>query len=63
MVANCMARTYLESGKLTQVLNRQDCEQFLISVMYPQTHHLLTSGAHFRRLVSVLHRDPMFQAG
>ena len=28
-----------------------------------QSHHLLTSGAHFRRLVSVLHRDPMFQAG
>ena len=39
-VANYVARPYLESGQLTQVLTDWTADQLPISVLYPQSRHL-----------------------
>jgi LysR family transcriptional regulator for bpeEF and oprC len=63
-VANYVARPYLESGQLTQVLTDWTAEQFPISVMYPQSRHLSAKVRIFVDWVSELIRqDPILQAG
>jgi LysR family transcriptional regulator for bpeEF and oprC len=61
-VANYMARPYLESGQLTQVLTDWTAEQFPISVMYAQSRHLSAKVRTFVDWVSALiQQDPIFQ--
>jgi LysR family transcriptional regulator, regulator for bpeEF and oprC len=61
-VANYMARSYLESGQLTQVLTDWTAEQFPISVMYAQSRHLSAKVRIFVDWVSALiQQDPIFQ--
>ena len=62
-VANYVARPYLESGQLTQVLADWTAEQSPISVMYPQSRHLSAKVRIFVDWVSeVIQQDPIFQA-
>jgi LysR family transcriptional regulator for bpeEF and oprC len=61
-VANYVARPYLESGQLTQVLTDWTAEQLPISVMYPQSRHLSAKVRVFVDWVSeLLQQDPIFQ--
>jgi LysR family transcriptional regulator for bpeEF and oprC len=61
-VANYMARPYLESGQLTQVLTDWTAEQFPISVIYPQSRHLSAKLRIFVDWVSeLIQQDPIFQ--
>jgi LysR family transcriptional regulator for bpeEF and oprC len=61
-VANYMARPYLESGQLTQVLADWTAEQFPISVIYPQGRHLSAKVRIFVDWVSeLIQEDPIFQ--
>jgi LysR family transcriptional regulator for bpeEF and oprC len=61
-VANYVARPYLESGQLTQVLTDWTAERFPISVMYPQSRHLSAKVRIFVDWVSeLLQQDPSFQ--
>ena len=61
-VANYVARPYLESGRLTQVLTDWTAEQLPISVMYPQSRHLSAKVRVFVDWVSeLIQRDPIFQ--
>ena len=61
-VANYVARPYLESGRLTQVLTDWTAEQLPISVMYPQSRHLSAKVRIFVDWVSeLIQRDPIFQ--
>jgi LysR family transcriptional regulator for bpeEF and oprC len=61
-VANYMARPYLESGQLTQVLTDWTAEQFPISVIYPQSRHLSAKVRIFVDWVSeLIQQDPIFQ--
>jgi LysR family transcriptional regulator for bpeEF and oprC len=62
-VANYMARPYLESGQLIQVLTDWTAEQFPISVMYAQSRHLSAKIRIFVDWVSdLIQQDPIFQA-
>lgn len=62
-VANYVARPYLESGQLTQVLADWTSEQSPISVMYPQSRHLSAKVRIFVDWVSeLIQQDPIFQA-
>lgn len=57
-----MARPYLESGQLTQVLSDWTAEQVPISVMYPKSRHLSAKVRIFVDWVSeLIHQDPIFQ--
>ncbi len=61
-VANYMARPYLESGELMQVLTDWTAEQVPISVMYPQSRHLSAKVRIFVGWVSeLIQQDPIFQ--
>jgi LysR family transcriptional regulator for bpeEF and oprC len=61
-VANYVARPYLESGELTQVLADWTSEQVPISVMYPQSRHLPAKVRVFVDWISALiQQDPIFQ--
>jgi LysR family transcriptional regulator for bpeEF and oprC len=61
-VANYMARPYLESGELIQVLTDWTAEQVPISVMYPQSRHLSAKVRIFVDWVSeLIQQDPTFQ--
>src|SRR5712672_3756115 len=61
-VANYMARPYLESGELMQVLTDWSAEQVPISVMYPQSRHLSAKVRIFVDWVSdLIQLDPTFQ--
>jgi LysR family transcriptional regulator for bpeEF and oprC len=61
-VANYMARPYLESGQLVQVLADWTAEQFPISVMYPKTRHLSAKVRIFVDWVSeLIQQDPSLQ--
>ena len=61
-VANYMARPYLESGELMQVLTDWTAEQVPISVMYPQSRHLSAKVRIFVDWVSeLIQQDPIFQ--
>jgi LysR family transcriptional regulator for bpeEF and oprC len=61
-VANYMARPYLESGELMQVLTDWTAEQVPISVMYPQSRHLSAKVRVFVGWVSeLIQQDPIFQ--
>jgi LysR family transcriptional regulator for bpeEF and oprC len=61
-VANYMARPYLESGRLVQVLTDWRAEQFPISVMYAQSRHLSAKLRIFVDWVSeLIQEDPIFQ--
>jgi len=61
-VANYMARPYLESGQLVQVLTDWRAEQFPISVMYAQSRHLSAKLRIFVDWVSeLIQEDPIFQ--
>jgi LysR family transcriptional regulator for bpeEF and oprC len=61
-VASYMARPYLESGQLTQVLTDWTAEQFPISVIYPQSRHLSAKVRIFVDWVSeLIQQDPIFQ--
>jgi LysR family transcriptional regulator, regulator for bpeEF and oprC len=61
-VANYVARPYLESGQLTQVLTDWTAQQLPISVMYPQSRHLSAKVRIFVDWVSeLIQQDPMFQ--
>jgi len=61
-VANYVARPYLESGQLTQVLADWTAEQSPISVMYPQSRHLSAKVRIFVDWVSeLIQHDPIFQ--
>jgi LysR family transcriptional regulator for bpeEF and oprC len=61
-VANYMARPYLESGELIQVLTDWTAEQVPISVMYPQSRHLSAKVRIFVGWVSeLIQQDPTFQ--
>ena len=61
-VANYVARPYLESAQLTQVLADWTAEQSPISVMYPQSRHLSAKVRIFVDWVSeLIQKDPMFQ--
>ena len=61
-VADYVARPYLESGQLTQVLSDWTAEQLPISVMYPQSRHLSAKVRVFVDWVSeLIHQDPTFQ--
>jgi LysR family transcriptional regulator for bpeEF and oprC len=63
-VANYMARPYLESGQLMQVLTDWTAEQFPISVMYPQSRHLSAKVRIFVDWVSdLIQQDPIFRTG
>jgi len=53
-VADYVARPYLESGRLTQVLTDWAAEQEPISVMYPQNRHLSAKVRIFVEWVSGL---------
>jgi LysR family transcriptional regulator, regulator for bpeEF and oprC len=62
-VANYVARPYLESGQLTQVLTDWTAEQFPISVMYPQSRHLSAKVRIFVDWVSeVVQQEPLLQS-
>jgi LysR family transcriptional regulator for bpeEF and oprC len=62
-VANYVARPYLESGQLTQVLTDWTAQQLPISVIYPQSRHLSAKVRIFVDWVSqLIQQDPMFQA-
>jgi DNA-binding transcriptional LysR family regulator len=61
-VANYVARPYLESGQLMQVLTDWTAEQFPISVMYPRSRHLSAKVRIFVDWVSeLIQQDPIFQ--
>jgi LysR family transcriptional regulator for bpeEF and oprC len=61
-VANYVARPYLASGQLTQVLADWTTEQSPISVMYPQSRHLSAKVRIFVDWVSdLIQQDPIFQ--
>jgi LysR family transcriptional regulator for bpeEF and oprC len=61
-VANYVARPYLESGQLTQVLPDWTAEQFPISVMYPKSRHLSAKVRLFVDWVSeLIQQDPILQ--
>jgi LysR family transcriptional regulator for bpeEF and oprC len=61
-VANYVARPYLESGQLTQVLGDWTAEQSPISVMYPQSRHLSAKVRIFVDWVSdLIQQDPILQ--
>jgi LysR family transcriptional regulator for bpeEF and oprC len=61
-VANYVARPYLESRQLTQVLADWTSEQSPIWVMYPQSRHLSAKVRIFVDWVSdLIQRDPIFQ--
>jgi len=61
-VGNYVARPYLESEQLTQVLADWTAEQLPISVMYPQSRHLSAKVRTFVDWVSALiQQDPIFQ--
>jgi LysR family transcriptional regulator for bpeEF and oprC len=61
-VANYMARPYLESGQLKQVLTDWNAEQFPISVMYAQSRHLSAKLRIFVDWISeLIQQDPIFQ--
>jgi LysR family transcriptional regulator, regulator for bpeEF and oprC len=61
-VASYMARPYLESGQLVQVLTDWKAEQFPISVMYAQSRHLSAKVRIFVDWVSeLILEDPIFQ--
>jgi LysR family transcriptional regulator, regulator for bpeEF and oprC len=61
-VANYLARPYLESGQLVQVLTDWTAEQFPISVMYPKSRHLSAKVRIFVDWVSeLIQQDPNFQ--
>ena len=53
-VANYVARPYLESGELRQVLTDWTSEEFPISVMYPKSRHLSAKVRVFIEWVSEL---------
>ncbi len=62
-VANYVARPYLDSGQLIEVLTDWTAEQFPISVMYPKTRHLSAKVRLFVDWVSeLIQQDPMLQA-
>jgi LysR family transcriptional regulator for bpeEF and oprC len=57
-----MARPYLESGQLKQVLTDWNAEQFPISVMYAQSRHLSAKLRIFVDWISeLIQQDPIFQ--
>jgi len=61
-VANYVARPYLESGQLTQVLADWTAQQLPISVMYPQSRQLSAKVRIFVDWVSeLLQQDPNLQ--
>lgn len=61
-VADYVARSYLESGQLTQVLTDWTAEQLPISVMYPQSRHLSAKVRVFVEWVSgLLPKNPLVQ--
>ncbi|MGH8193868.1 MAG: LysR substrate-binding domain-containing protein [Woeseiaceae bacterium] len=61
-VANYVARPYLESGELTQILTDWTTERLPISVMYPQSRHLSAKVRIFVDWVSeLIQQDPIFQ--
>jgi LysR family transcriptional regulator for bpeEF and oprC len=61
-VANYLARPYLESGELMQVLTDWTAEQVPISVMFPQSRHLSAKVRIFVDWVSeLIQQDPIFQ--
>jgi len=61
-VANYVARSYLESGELTQILTNWTAERLPISVMYPQSRHLSAKVRVFVDWVSeLIQQDPIFQ--
>jgi LysR family transcriptional regulator for bpeEF and oprC len=63
-VASYVARPYLESGQLTQVLEDWTTEQSPISVMYPQSRHLSAKVRIFVDWVSeLIQQDPILQTG
>ena len=60
---NYVARPYLESGQLMQVLTDWTAEQFPISVMYPRSRHLSAKVRIFVDWVSeLIQQEPFFQA-
>jgi LysR family transcriptional regulator, regulator for bpeEF and oprC len=62
-VANYLARPYLESGQLTQVLTDWTAEPLPISVMYPRSRHLSAKVRIFVDWISeVIQQDPTFSA-
>jgi LysR family transcriptional regulator for bpeEF and oprC len=62
-VANYIARPYLESGQLTQVLTDWTAEQYPISVIYPQSRHLSAKVRIFVDWVSeLIQQEPLFQS-
>jgi LysR family transcriptional regulator, regulator for bpeEF and oprC len=61
-VADYLARPYLESGQLTQVLTDWTAEQFAIAVMYPQSRHLSAKVRIFVDWVSeLIQNNPLLQ--
>jgi LysR family transcriptional regulator for bpeEF and oprC len=61
-VGNYVARPYLESGQLTQVLADWTAEQLPISVMYPQSRHLSAKVRTFVDWISeLIQQDSIFQ--
>ena len=61
-VANYVARPYLESGQLTQVLTDWTAEQLPISVIYLQSRHLSAKVRIFVDWVSeLIQQNPIFQ--
>ncbi len=61
-IANYMARPYLESGQLIEVLTDWTAEQVPISVLYPQSRHLSAKVRIFVDWVSeLIQQDPIFQ--
>ena len=62
-VANYLARPYLESGQLTQVLADWTAQPYPVSVMYPQSRHLSAKVRIFVDWVSeLIQQNPNFQA-
>jgi LysR family transcriptional regulator, regulator for bpeEF and oprC len=61
-VAHYVARPYLESGHLTQVLTDWTTEQSPIAVMYPQSRHLSAKVRIFVDWVSeLIQKNPLLQ--
>ena len=61
-VAHYVARPYLESGHLTQVLADWTTEQLPIAVMYPQSRHLSAKVRIFVDWVSeLIQKNPLLQ--
>ena len=61
-IANYVARPYLKSGQLKQVLADWTAEQAPISVMYPQSRHLSAKVRIFVDWVSeLIQQDPIFK--